>query len=478
MASNTEGLKRQIREQKAVLEDKYAICLVAARAIVENHNNLIYAEEDRDIKNTDRAIEKHEAAEISFNQAVKDFIGFTRSYDIAVEKITALYVELVETDCAKGAKRARADAERFEDFESYRKDKLFDIVRDISGIRKAYNESAKSESQADAPKAPSVENELPVQQKNGQVDINRDTQGAEYAGIGNASAYQTVSQPAFQPRREYNPQQYIGYDPHRQYAPQGVNIAPASIDISGIVEDAVASAMNKFKAVFEKRVSEFSDKESTEGDTVSTAAAEVSGAIMNMEAEIAESELEIVKKLEEIIGKLKVISDEMINLGASYIDLLHTQKDAGESQKKINDTQRTLVREIQGVQANQKIIFKEQSSVSAEQSALIERQRANAESQAMLNSAQAEVSELQRSITEAHCALAETAKEILSSQKSIISTQHSIMNVNAKNIELQRDLTARQAEANSLQKSVATEHRQLMRKMTSQDKSTNEVKHN
>ena len=448
MASNNEAIRGKIEAAKSTAKDKYAVCKVAARRLASAYASLIEAEEIRDIKSGAKSIAKHAKAESVFNVAKKEYISFIRLYDELVEEVLSLYDELISSENAKGAKKARLEAEKFESHESYQRDVLFEIVKDIDGLENS--------------------EELPEAKKIFNQEKAKEATPAPVQNINEEHREKPQSEP-----KNYSPYgmpHYMPFEPYRPYAPQGVHIAPASIDISPIVEDAVASAMEKFKQAFGKRAEAFIENMPKGEAAESVQSSEVSGAVLLMEEEVSETEKAVVERLSGVIENLKALSAEMTELGAAYMQLANTQKDAVNAQRKVNDMQRSLSRELQGVQANQKVINQDQADVSAEQAAVIEQQKANAENQKLLEAAQVEITEMQKSLLEAQKALEASVREVIASQKNIISGQQSIISQNFKNVELQRELTERQAEVSTLQKSIVSEHRQLARSVRSKNK--------
>ncbi len=453
MTINNQGLKSKIDAIKLTVKEKYAVCKVAAGKLVSAYKQLKEAEEVNSIKNTSKTLARYAKAESGFNAAKKEYASFLKIYDALVDEVLAAYDQLIAEEGAKTAKKLRNEAEKFETKECLNRENLEARLKDIAGLEDAARESQKPENKLyDEPLAFEGKEEKTSAESLEKRAEPRQPEGREF--------YQP------NPYQPYGAPYYTPYDAYRTYPQQGVNIAPASIDISAIVEDAVASAMEKFKAAFSKRADEFTESLPNTEPTASAnvaASGVVSSAIVGMESEIAENEREIADRLLEIIENLKKLSAGLTELGAAYIELSNVQGDAAGAQRRINDMQRSVSREIQGVQATQKVINQDQAQVSGEQAALVEAQKANVENQMMLNSAQSEIAEMQKNLLEAQNALEESVRGVIASQKSIISSQQSVISANAKNAELARELTERQAEVNAYQKSVMQEHKHLSR---------------
>ena len=447
MVSMDETVRGRIEAAKNNVRDKYAVSKVAARRVAQAHAALIEAEEAKELKNNQKSITRCAVAENNLASAKKEFVSFVSLYTSLVSDVISLYEELAITESPKVARKVRAEAEKFEARENSLKDALYDIVRDVEGIFEMAFERKRNFEYEEDTQPEREERYMREEERYMRDEERREPQ------------YQRPSYREYPPFDYYQPH----YEPYRPYPHQPVNIAPTTIDISHIVEEAVASAMEKFKAVFSKRADEFA-KENGWAE-VSQSAPRASRAIVEMENEIAENEAEIAEKLKSIVENLKTVSQSMTELGVSYMALANAEGDAVEAQRKINDMQRALTREIQGVQANQKVIMGEQRAVAEEQAALIAEEKANVENQKLVCQEQSEAVEMQKALIAAQNALDASIKEIIASQKSIISNQQSIMTANAKNMELQRELSERQAELHMVQKSIMSEHKQLARKV-------------
>ena len=407
----SETLKSKIGAERASVKDKYSSLKASAKKLSQAYDAMLDAEERKDAKNNTKSHVRFAVRENEYTAALKEYKSVISLYDSLVEDVVALYEELIAIEKPKAIKKARAEAEKFERQCALMREKAIGVasaVKDATVVAEP--------KKATAPLADAVEK----------------------AALREPTA-----------------------EPVKPYA-QGVSIAPMSIDISSIVEEAVAAAMNKFKAAFEKRADSYIAKMPTiSGNTAVVSAP--SDAVVGIEEKVLEDEKVLVGKLTSLTESLKALSDEITELGAAYMQLANKQQDAMELQRKINDMQRAVSREIQGVQANQKVINQDQAALSAEQAVVLEGAKANLENQKLLSESQSSVAEMQRTVIETQSALEESMREVLNSQKDVISTQQSVINGNAKNIELQRTLVEKQAEVTSLQRTVMSEHKQLAR---------------
>ena len=436
--SQSEGLRRKIDAARATLREKYSVCKAAARRLSGAYARLVDAESRLDLKQSARLVAKHAIQETQYNVALKEYFSCAELYSELVSDIISLYNELYLSEDGRAARKIKAEAIKFESQQYRLMQKIQEGARDVAEAIGAFdkqpqpklNDTSKAEVAKKAEPQPTAQEKV-----------------QEHIG-------HTYAQPQYP--------QHSPADPYRQYPPYGVSIAPMSIDISAIVEDAVAAAMEKFKAAFNKEANAFIADMPKAPAPAESGAVEDAGASPALAA-VAEEEQVISEKLSSLMENLRKLSDEMTNLGAAYMQLANTQRDAADLQRRINDMQRSVSREIQGVQANQKVINRDQAAVTAEQTVVMEQQRANLEGQKLLIEASDGISDMQKTVIETQGAIEASMREMLGSQKEIISSQQSVMNAGAKNAELQRELSERQSELLEMQKSVMSSHKQLLR---------------
>lgn len=426
------SLKRRIKAAKTTVKDKYTVYMGTAKKLVAAHNALLEAEEkneyNRSAKNTARCA----VADNKFKAAAKEYLTYAALYESFVEDVVSLYDELILNEKPSGARRAGVACEKFEIQQKILQEKISDVVKGVDGIPESIED----------------------------VHLTRVKENIEEKPKVSA-----------EPRREI-PAPDQAYRPY-YVPPQGVTIAPMSIDISKTVEDAITASLEKFKEAFAKRIDTCVNELPVPAAAAETVAATESNTtaktdeVCEMEESVLEEEKLIAEKLLKLTEDLKVISDAVSQLGASYMELADKQKDAAELQRKINDMQRAVSREIAGVQANQKVIAQDQAAVSGEQTAVIEQQKAIVENQQLVVEAQSGVSEMQKIVIAAHTALEEEMVGVLTSQKETIAAQQTIITAAAKNTELQRDVLEKQTELADAQKSVMSAQRALSRSQRS-----------
>lgn len=473
--STPASLKRRIKAAKATVKDKYTVYMGTAKKLVAAHNALLEAQEKNEYSPSAKNTAKCAVADNKFKAAAKEYLTYASLYESFVEDVIALYDELILNDRPSAARRARTACEKFEIQQRMLQEKISDVVKGVDGIPE------------------SVEDVSPTRVKENAEE-------------------RAFAKPEPQPQYSVPEQTYRPY----YMPPQGVTVAPMSIDISKTVEDAICASLEKFKEAFAKRIDECvnelpipatpvvpvqptvtdvpasnapqedvalpetedtsmteelaSEADSTpESDTppsvdspVASAPMETEGVCL-MEESVLQEECLIAEKLLKLTEDLKTLSDAISQLGAMYMELSDKQKDATEMQRKINDMQRAVSREIAGVQVNQKVIAQEQAAVSGEQTALIEEQKAIVENQKLVVEAQAGVTELQKTVILAHTALEEEMSGVLNAQKEAIVTQQTLVTAAAKNSELQQDVLEKQTELADAQKAVMSAQRALSR---------------
>lgn len=430
VAIDTGNLRREIEQKKLILEEKYAIAEVAARKVVECYKDLLIAEENRDFKNGSKEIARHEMAENAFKLSETEYFRFAQIYHSLLGEIFSLYEELINSDCTKGAKKARGEAKRFEERESYRKDRLSEIVARVSGVNEAYADYVSGKKNEDS-----------------HIDEAMLTQDIE-SGLVNSDFSNESTESTPQPEMS-----------SRHVPADSVNV-----DVTRIVESAVALAMDKFNAVLEARTNKIIEDTGSNSPEQSPDRSE-SENILKLHSELVDFELEIAAKLSVLTEKLKNLSEDLIKIGVSCIELSNTQKEVAKAQKETADMQLALLQSAEELKQKQMLTTEEYSSAAAEQTALLERQMTSIEKQASLGERQAEIETLQKTILEAHTSLAEEAGEIFESQKQITEMQRTVSAAQMKNLEQQRALTEKQSELSILQKTAFSEHKQLKKKL-------------
>lgn len=279
-----------------------------------------------------------------------------------------------------------------------------------------------------------------------------------YAAPAPAYAPPAYAHPAYaQPTYVQPPYPGYGYDAQPK-------VAPVSIDVSAIVEKAIAATMQKFSEALDKRIETYMENYQlnlpAQAQSGKTYGAEEIAAV---EATILEDEQFLLDKLTAMMDNLKTLTAQVAELSAAYAEIASKSADANELQKQTNDMQRRTLREQQGIQVSQRVISQDQVAVAQSQTALAEQQKVAQERQQAITEAQAAMEETQRVVAENQATLEESMKTVMQSQKDIIAAQQALMAGNSKNAEAQAEMAARQAETLALQKEALTSQKQVLR---------------
>ncbi len=435
-----ETLRNKIDARRNGIRKKCDVCKAAVKALVNAHDRLMTEEASGSKKPSKFAV-----LENRYAVAREEMISFLAQYDSHVSQVNELYEEYLKILDGRASRKLHNEAVKFAKNQSIVREKLLAPLESFMPLELLYPSEPK-----EVKKEPVKKEEPKPQQPRQAESIHDEPRQATYI-------------PHIQP------------PPYFHYAPQGVNIAPMSIDISAIVEDAVSAAMNKFKAAFEKRADAYIDdikpepiqKEEETEPLPNSAVSEGAEKILKLEENILEDECAIIEKLAKLTESLNALSAQITELGAAYIEIDNRHKDAVEAQRRINDMQRTIAREIQGVQSNQKVINQDQAALSGEQAVIIEHQRANIENQKLIGEAQAAVSELQKNAADTQAAVEESMKEVIAAQKEIAAAQQAVISENKKNAESGRELSERQSDVTAMQKEVIAHQREVARSQKS-----------
>ena len=246
-------------------------------------------------------------------------------------------------------------------------------------------------------------------------------------------------------------------------ASASARVAPVQIDVSGIVERAVAATMKKLTDVIDKKLEDYAASHTAAPAAIASASADGVARVAELEAHIFEDEQFLVDKLTAMVDKLSCLTHSIADLTAAYMEISAKQAEVSELQKKTSDTQRHTLREQEGIQVNQRIIAQDQISLAKDQALLRDQQKANTERQAAIVEAQKAMEENQRVVVETQSTLEEAMKSVMQTQKEIIAAQQSIINGNTKNADLQSEISAKQAEALALQREALSAQKQLLR---------------
>lgn len=466
----TQILKTKIERTKVAVKESTCACKSAAKALADAHRKYVSAEELLNRKNSQKNLRGFALARDVYDAALKEYLQIFGTYYNLVEEVLTAYDSLILEDRRKASK-FRGEAEKYEEQQNRVKANLAGVLKNVNGIEEALTDflsksSDKNENAEESKDAPALNEEQVEEAIAEAVGDNGKKENYQAQPYDNArfGVY-------YPPHYAYQPPHY--FDPYRAPAPRGVDIAPVNIDITPMIEDAVAVAMEKFKIAIAKEIDSSLPKvpscdvapveaSTPEAEEKKDEAAPVSH-ISAVEEGIFEDEKFVSEKLVSLVSGLKELMTEISSIGAVFMNIANQQKDIAELQRKINDMQRALTRELQGVQVNQKVIAQDQVAVAEEQALVLEEQKANLEAQKLISAAQKDMAQMQSAVIETQNALEDAMRGVIRSQKDIISQQQALINGSAKNAELQKDLAEKQAELNAMQKEIASQHKQISR---------------
>ena len=412
----------QIEAGKECVSNSYSVCKACAKSLKDEYK--VYCATAKKAQSNpktykarlDSAERRFKEAKIEYGKALFDY---NKNIDIVLDEY-----RLLAEQGGKESKKAHKEAERYVESQDRLLDKLTAFVSEIE-LESDEDISEKSIYAQDS------------------FSEGEQIQSSE-TNVANPYYYVPVPQPQ-------------------------INVAPVNIDITPIVEDAVSSALEKFKDSFDRRASDYIASMAEKLPQAAHNAAEggIDAPVSQLTVGIAENSAEdqayITEKLTEVAQNVKDLLSSITELSVAYVELAERQKEAIALQRQINDTHRALTREIEGLQINQKVIGQEQAAIAEEQTVVIEQQRAAAAKQKLIMDSQDNITELQRTAMDAQSILEGAIKDVLQSQKEIISSHQSIINGVNKTREIQMELSSKQADLTELQRNALTEQKLLLK---------------
>lgn len=211
-----------------------------------------------------------------------------------------------------------------------------------------------------------------------------------------------------------------------------VNVAPVSIDVTPMIEKALASAMDKLSESMAKKIEAYTaslklpeqtpvttqivtvEKESS-GNAELTANAEK---IADTVSQLIEAEEHIIEKLKGMCTSVAEMLERLTAISENYHNVAIKEKQLAELGKQINDMQRRTTRDQQGVQVNQKLVTDEQLGIVAAQKLAFENHKA-------LAAIEKEISLVQEEIFASQKETLPEVKKILKEQKQAVKKAES-----------------------------------------------------
>ncbi len=378
------------------------------------------------------------------------------------DEVNSLYIKLADHYATLGnrrdEKRIMREASKFENLQRKRLEPIEEAMNSASEIESLNNElssqtSKKSEFERKKTITSDIFNEEKRREEPPRAQDRRYQQAPNY----------------YQPPLYY---QAPVYDPYRMQPPiypsaPSYNIAPITVDVNRAVD----SAMARFQNLFEEKMEEFLDSyDMPELNSKVSADSEENNFSAVLAEKIADNEAFTVEKLASLTEKLNGLLLEIGTLSETYVKLEEKTKLAVESGRSLNEMQRALSRELQGIQATQKVINADQMKTTEEQAVIVEHQKiASAQSSEVFNSQKALAEEF-ASLINTQNVLREAMQGIITSQNEIINEQQAIIRANLKTQDTQKSLTERQTQLTEMQKDAMA----ALKKLTRAQKSVNE----
>ena len=412
----------------------------------------------------DAGIKKYGKAVKSIGESLKDYANAEHAYnkrqnakkvaayDKAVEKLRREYTALVEKKRAINALIAQLEATVSAMAELLSRGRAKKEAKLLSRFK---DKKRKQIIELERPLAGKIPTFLTAAAQTANTSIDK-VEPEEEESVDNEVCEQSANEPEAQP---------ILAGQNAKATVASVNVAPVTIDVTPIVERAIAATVDKLRLGMDKRIADYvSGVQLPELKSVSVSAAPmVSGAAQELEEHILGEEKHVLEKLSAMCESLKTLLAGISSLSEAYMAISEKQRELAEAQKQTNDMQRHTMREQQGIQVNQRVVNKEQIELTAEQTLIIDEQRAALNKQNSIADAQRAVADGQAAIVETQNALEEAMKSVMQSQKEIIETEKLIIQGNTKNTDAQRALMEKQDEISRVQKETAAAQKLLLK---------------
>ena len=446
--ARSRDLKLFITETQKKVNYELGLYKAAAKAVSAAARNFQNAEVAYSKKSSVKNSYNYEEAKTQLLDNAGSYKRMGAQVAATVDAINDAYAQLTEVSLDPAKVRMEADK-----YNLWVSENVKEIQSMIEGVEIE-----------DAPKT-EEEEEMANERKNTY-------EGTNEAPANEVPAYAAAQQPAYAPAygQPYAPAYAPAYgQPYapayaQPYAPAPAYAPPAytqtKIDVTPIVEKAIAAAMDKFSQALDKKIESYMENYDLKLPVANGVNNEEVAAV---EGAILDEEQFLLDKLTAMVDNIKALMTQVAELTAAYNEIASKSADANELQKQTNDMQRRTLREQQGIQVSQRVISQDQIAVAQSQTALAEQQKLAMERQQALTDAQAAMEETQRVLAENQATLEESMKTVMQAQKDIISAQQALMAGNAKNAETQAEMAARQAETLALQKEALTSQKQVLK---------------
>ncbi len=379
----------------------------------------------------------------------------------ALDEIASLYSKLSNHYYAAGkrkeAKRAVSDGEKFDKLSRKQLSALCARLDSCAGIALAKEGKATPDAFGEEPLEKSKAGEFREDAREADARQRRE-EPRRFAQNQDGASYrsynpQQAPYPPYGNGAPYYPPQYM---PPAYYQPMaGLSIAPISIDVNSAVD----SIFDSFAKAFDEKMREYIANYElpeikrpgiTEGESEALNKA-------------IEDESFVFEKLSALFEKINSMFESLSELTAKYSELEEKNRALADSIKSATDTERNLARELQGIQATQKVIGVDQLKLAEEQAIIVESQSVAISRQAELRDAENAVSSEIAALLEGANASLDSFKANLAAQNEITNALSEVITANDKLLDLQKNLEERQSELTEIQREALLAQKKLTR---------------
>lgn len=418
---------------------------------------LVALKQKAERKANTKILDKLDSYIIEYQGAYRKCVQSYADINKALDEIAKLYSLLADHYSADGrrkeSKRAVADGKKFDKVSRRDLTLVFDKLNSVMEIDLA--KEGKAEPQPIREERPENSREPFYREENREQEIRRQRDEAarhSYNAQQNPGAHYQQA-PYGYPQHDYR---MMPPPPFYQPMPS-LSIAPISIDVNSAVD----SLFDNFTKAFEAHAREYiSNYELPTPEAKPSAVSEEEKQAVD---KIVEDEGFALEKMAALLEKMGNMLSLLSELTAKYSELEDKAKAISDSLKSATDTQRTLARELQGIQATQKVINGDQLKLAEEQTIVVEAQKLAISRQTELCELEKGVSEEMQAMLDGASKNAEGFRTSAAAQNGVADALLEIMSANDKLLDLQKNLEERQSELTEMQRDALLAHKKLTR---------------
>ena len=329
-AMSSDELVCVIDEAKENVKDKYEILKRSKEVLNSSYNDymeaLSLAEE-----NPKKYSHRLSVAKDEYEISLSEHIAITRKYDNAVEAVLDLYNALAGRE-GRAASKAEKNAARFAEDQATLKENIsFSVADAIEGIdlsdekysKENYDGEEKKEEKKDGRDA----------DEDGEDRSDEEEKAPTHNEKNEKSEKSKKNSDISFPGYNYPPNPMMYSMPYPQFHnPNEVKVAPVNIDISEMIEEGVAIAMEKFKEILLKRTENIESFPSREERNE-----EKEGDECKRYGENAASVEELAAQIKSMSDKLQRFADELSEMSRVIKSLANESEEVSETSE--NDSE-------------------------------------------------------------------------------------------------------------------------------------------